>query len=301
MPVYSQYMMNGFIINSAIAGYDGFTSFDFTSRQQWLGFQNAPRTFSISAQTRLLKRSFMIKTRPKKSNRFIPARKGRVGLGIHVFTDRNGYFTQTGATMAYSYHIPFPNSQLSFGVSATYFQLSADATGFIFRDKEDPIIKALSNPVHAPDANTGIYYMNRDFYIGFSAANLLESNLKFNSDLEDYQLKRHYYLMAGYQFYERANIIYEPSILLKTTEQLMPQVDLTMKLLYYDKYWFGLSYRTASTAIVFMGFKKNYLYIGYAFDYSFNTFQKYSWGSHELNLALKFGDSAKRYRWVNRF
>ena len=42
LPLYSQYLMNGFMINPAMAGYDGYTAFNLTYRQQWLGFQGAP-------------------------------------------------------------------------------------------------------------------------------------------------------------------------------------------------------------------------------------------------------------------
>ncbi len=56
LPLYSQYMMNKFLLNPAIAGSDGYTSVNLTAREQWVGFSNAPRTHAISAQTRILKR-----------------------------------------------------------------------------------------------------------------------------------------------------------------------------------------------------------------------------------------------------
>jgi hypothetical protein len=60
-PIYSQYMFNTFLINPAAAGSEGFTSFNFTGREQWLGLPNAPKTHSISVQTRVLKNSFIAK------------------------------------------------------------------------------------------------------------------------------------------------------------------------------------------------------------------------------------------------
>ena len=36
LPLYTQYIQNGFMINPAMAGHDGFTSFNTTARQQWL-------------------------------------------------------------------------------------------------------------------------------------------------------------------------------------------------------------------------------------------------------------------------
>ena len=41
-PIYSQYMMNSFLLNPAVAGHEGYTSVNLTVREQWLGLQDAP-------------------------------------------------------------------------------------------------------------------------------------------------------------------------------------------------------------------------------------------------------------------
>jgi len=42
-------------------------------------------------------------------------------------------------------------------------------------------------------------------------------------------------------------------------------------------------------------------HIRYAFDYSFSALGARSLGSHEIMAAVKFGDNARRYRWLNRY
>jgi type IX secretion system PorP/SprF family membrane protein len=301
LPVFSQYMLNGFVINPAMAGSDGFTTFDLLSRQQWLGMENAPRTVSFSAQTRLLWRSYMIKSRPMRQNKYIPARSGRIGLGLNVYSDRNGFFEQSGASFTYSYHIRFPNSQLSFGLAGSMAQYKLDPKGFEFRNY-DPKLANLGQPTYVPDAAIGCYYEHLNYYAGFSVSNIVQSNIKFgNKDLSAYQIQRHYYLLAGYRLDGPKHYVYEPTLLLKTTEMLQPQVDLSFKVTYYDYYWMGLSYRTEKTFIAFMGMTWKNFSAGYAFDYDFNAFQRFSFGSHELNMILRFGDSAKRYKWIRRY
>jgi len=59
LPVYSQYMMNAFLLNPAVAGHEGYTAINVTAREQWLGLKDAPGTYSVSAQTRLLRNSFI--------------------------------------------------------------------------------------------------------------------------------------------------------------------------------------------------------------------------------------------------
>jgi type IX secretion system PorP/SprF family membrane protein len=301
LPLYSQYMLNGFMINSAMAGHDGFSTFNLTTRQQWFGFSYAPRTFSITAQTRILSRSYQIRVKPRKRNAFLPARSGRTGLGISLYNDRNGYFGQTGITFSYAYHIPFPNAQLSLGVSGSIAQYKVNEAGIDFRLPESHIT-GISEPIYVPDANVGVFYTNNEFYAGFSVASLLQSVIKYgNEDLNMYKMKRHYYAMTGYKFTSERNMNIEPSVLIKTTENLLPQIDFSLKAYYYEKYWFGLSYRTSNALIFNVGLQKGKVYIGYAFDYGFTGFQQNTYGSHELNLSLKFGDNAKRYRWLRRF
>jgi type IX secretion system PorP/SprF family membrane protein len=294
-------MLNGFLINSAMAGYDGLTTFNLTSRQQWLGIENAPRTFSLTVQTRILKRNYIIKARPLRGNKFSAPRTGRVGMGISVFSDRNGYFLQTGVTLSYAYHISFPNAQLSFGVSGSMSQFKINTAGVQFRT-DDPKTGTLAQALYYPDANIGVFFTNRGFYSGFSVAELLQSSVKFgNSSLTAFQLKRCYFFMSGYRFTEDTKFSYEPSFLVKTTEQLFPQLDASFKVYYRDDYWIGLSYRTGNAVITFIGLRKNKVYIGYAFDYNFSPFLRNTLGSHELNISLKFGDTAKRYKWLNRY
>jgi type IX secretion system PorP/SprF family membrane protein len=300
MPEYSQYMLNSFIFNPAMAGVNGLTAFDLISRQQWLGMDNAPRTFSFSAQSRVLMRSYMIKARPLKGNRFIPSRSGRIGLGVNIYSDRDGYFEQSGINFSYAYHIPFPNAQLSFGLSANISQSKIDKEGIGFRN-QDPKEYQIDKPFYTPDVSAGCFYDYTSFYAGLSVSNIMQSNVKFgNSNLDTYKIQRHYYLIAGYRYAENRNFVYEPTILLKTTESLYPKVDVSFKVTYRNYYWLGLSYRTANTIIAFMGVSWRKFSVGYAFDYGFNTFQRF-YGSHELNLSLRFGDSAKRYRWIRRF
>ena len=37
VPMYSQYIMNGFLVNPSFAGRDGYTTVNLTVREQWVG------------------------------------------------------------------------------------------------------------------------------------------------------------------------------------------------------------------------------------------------------------------------
>ena len=156
-----------------------------------------------------------------------------------------------------------------------------------------------------------------DFYIGFSAMQLFESLLKLSDgDLgPGFKMVRHYFLIGGYRFEINRDLIIEPSILFKMTEKFVSQLDINARVMFNKQYWAGLSYRTGgsyslseesidgvgSSIIVMGGVKVDKYYFGYAFDYTLSAIGKRSWGSHEFMVAAKFGDTARRYRWLNRY
>ena len=303
LPIFSQYVMNGFILNPAMAGYDGFTSVNTTARQQWLGFNNAPQTFSASWQTRVLARSYRIVGHPvRERNMLLPSTKGRVGLGAYVINDSNGRMSRTGLQFAYGYHIFMNNHQLSFGLAGKVFQYRIADEGLTFgRDVDDLIIEGIRNVGYSPDVDFGVYWTNTNYFIGASINNLFQSDVNIGGSENVEKVFRHYWLMGGYKFSIGENFAMEPNILLKTTEQWIPQGDLGVKLYFAEDLWAGLGFRTDGSMISLLGMRNKGLFIGYAFDLAFTSIQRFNYGTHELSISYKFGDDARRYRWLRRY
>ena len=301
LPIYSQYMMNGFLLNPSLAGNDGYTAINLTAREQWLGISSAPRTHAISVQTRLLKTSSISTSVSRKITR--PSRDGRVVLCGYFFKDKNGIMSRTGFQMTYAYHIPMDESQLSFGISANAFQFSIDEDEIVLFDQDDPYLMEYDKIIFIPDANFGVSFHTPELFVGISATQLLRSALKLgNQSYTNYQLLRHYYIMGGYKFDISPEFVIQPSILMKSSDSFRSfQIDLNVRVFYMDDYWAGLSFRTNDAMVIMAGLKVSQYYFGYAFDYSLSNIRKYSFGSHEFLLAVKFGDNARRYRWLNRY
>ena len=302
MPLYSQYVTNAYMINPAISGSDGYTSFNITARQQWLGFKDAPANYSVSGQTRLLKRSYVIKRSNINSNSMKPSTTGRVGLGGFIYNDRNGAVERTGLQGSYAYHIFMKETQISFGISAGIFQFRIHEDELTFLNDGDPIAGSYKKLIYVPDANLGFHIMNPKFYAGISVNQVFQSYLKLgNQSLEEYRMERHYYVLGGYRFNLGLDYHIEPSFLVKTTGNLSLQADVGTKLYYKNDYWAGASVRTSGDLILTGGVRVKQIYFGYAFDYSLSQIRKFSYGSHEIALAIKLGDNARRYKWLNRY
>jgi len=307
-PIYNQYMMNKYLVNPAVAGYKGFTSLNLTVREQWLGWQNAPGTYSVSGQTRILRNSFIGRSMLLRRifGRFRPS--GRVGLGAHIFKDQNGILDKTGMEFTYAYHIHSGSSQYSFGLSSTFYQFKADLNDIQndeLVNQSDDFLTANGNQaaIFVPDFNFGFLYSLYEFYAGVSMNNMLESWLQFgNGNLAKFASERNYHFISGYTYPIDDMFEVEGSVLAQSDEKFTnPIFNVSVKGTYLDDYWLGLSYRTDRAMIFLAGVSVKNFYFGYGFDYAFTSIQRYSYGSHEISFGVIFGDDSRRYRWLDRF
>jgi type IX secretion system PorP/SprF family membrane protein len=308
LPLYSQYLYNKFLINPAVAGSDGYTSLNLTARKQWLGLSGSPQTFSFSVQTRFLKHRAFVK--PAKNNKtvFRPENDARVGLGASVFSNQSGLIQRTGFQVAYAYHIWLQRmTQLSLGLSftGTYFRINTKQLSL--EDQNDPLLNDnLRRGIFIPDVTFGAYLLNHQYNIGFSVNQLLGASVKIGNDAySNYKLYRHYYIFGSYSFEKGKDIELRPALLIMMSEQqnpvVSPLVEFGLNYIYNQSFWAGLSYRTSGAIIANVGVKYKNMFIGYAVDFTLQEIQRITYGTHEINIAWKFGDSARRYRWLDRY
>lgn len=302
-PVYTQYTMNKFVYNPAVAGSDGYTSVNLIAREQWVGFKGTPKTHALSIDSRILGNSYIFKKLSIRKDEPRKTRSGNTGWGAYVFSDLNGPIDRTGINGTYSYHINMGNSQLSFGLGIMFFQLRIQGNQFIPADQQfDKVLTGAVQSVWISDANFGIYYSARDYYAGYSTMQVFNSSAQFGKDGEgNYKVERQHNLLGGYKFVASAMIDLEPSFLIKIPESSVAQLDLTVKGVYDKKYWAGLAYRTGSALSLLAGMNYDRYYFGYAFDYNFGSIRKTTYGSHEFMLSMRFGDTAQRFKWLNSY
>lgn len=303
-PIYSQYMLNTFLVNPAVAGAEGLTALNLTAREQWVGYSEGPSTYALSAQTRILKTSFrnrsrLIKTRSRKRR---PS--GRIGLGAFIYNDMNGAVRRTGFQGTYAYHIYMRDVQLSFGASISSYQFKINVTQADGLTPNDPLLATKLQKM-SPDANMGIMLSTEKYYAGVSATSLFQSSIQFGrgNPTDAYRILRQYYLIGGYRIEPyKSSFAVEPSALVTFTEKGGNSVDLNVKAYYKQDYWAGVSFRTVGAVVLMFGTRYQSFTFGYAFDYNYTDISSMSkFGSHELMIGYKIGDSTRRYRWLNRF
>jgi len=303
LPVYSQYTFNKFLLNPAAAGAEGYTTVSLLAREQWVGFKGTPKTHAITMDSRMLRNSFISKSASVRRKKRMSSRSGRVGWAAHVFNDHTGPLDRTGIEGTYAYHVRLNEGQLSFGLSGEFYQFRLNKEKVITGDEYyDPLIDGIKGTLYIPDANFGMFYTMENFFAGASIMQIFQSSIQFGDKNEsEYRLKRNYNLMAGYSFEVSNALRIEPSFLLKIPTSANPQLDFNARLFYKEDYWGGLTFRTGNALVVFFGAKVDRYYFGYAFDYNFNKLMGHTFGSHEIMAAVKLGDTARRYRWLNTY
>jgi type IX secretion system PorP/SprF family membrane protein len=313
LPLLSQYTYNKFLINPAQAGSDGYTSINLTAREQWVGYNGAPRTYTLSWQTRLLKRGYKLNKNIFNKTVYRAKTEGNVGWGGYVFSDRSGLVYRTGFQTTYSYHTWLQDyTQLSFGLAFTGYHYIITANSSSFEQANEPWLNNnLRRGVLIPDVDFGIYIVNPHFDVGFSGQQLLGAIGKVKLGdyaYNNYLMDRHYYLFGSYSFETGVHTILEPSLLIKMSEQVRPQATIGFTYDYDEAIWASIGYRTAGWLTA--SFRMKYvnsnvelmaMYFGYAYDYSLTKIQGATYGTHELIVAVKFGDRKKRFRWIDRF
>lgn len=311
LPLYSQYLYNKFLINPAHAGSDGFTSYNITAREQWIGYSGAPRTYSLSFQTRILKRDYRLNQNIFNRTVFRPRTTGRVGFGAYVFSDKNGLVQRTGFQTSYTYNLWVQDyTQLSMGLAFTGYHFKINVNENSFEESTEPLLYGnLRRGVFIPDIDFGIYLLNPRFDVGFSALQMLGAAAKIGIyAYKNYWMDRHFYLFGSYTFYSGVKAEIQPSLLVKMSEQIRPQADIGLTCNYDQTIWAGIAYRTGGSLITNIRYKfipsqvkMTSVYIGYAFDFTLTKIQRATYGTHEVTMALKFGESVKRFRWLDRY
>jgi type IX secretion system PorP/SprF family membrane protein len=272
LPIFSQYLLNDYAYNPAIAGSKDFYDVKSNHRYQWVGITDAPRTYTLSING--------------------PTKNKKMGFGGILYTDHVGPTRRTGFQASYAYHLNL-NSDVKLGLalSAGLLEWKLDGHKIELYDLNDQVL--VNNVMRSvvPDAKFGFMVYHKDWFVGGSIPNLLSSQLQFSN--ADYtglsKLKPHYYFNGGYIFHVNEDLDIEPSFMTKLVAPAPLQLDIMTKITWKKQLWFGLAYRTMDAASAMVGylFKQNIL-LGYSYDFTTSNLRNYSSGTHELMFGIRF-------------
>lgn len=274
IPQYTQYFLTQFDLNPAVAGTQPHFEALAAHRSQWTGITDAPRTYFLGLHA--------------------PSKSRKMGFGGSAYTDVAGPTRRTGFQGTYAYHLnTSASTKLSLGVAFGLLQFTIDGSSINLRDPSDQTLTQSMESETKPDASFGVMWYGEKFQIGLSAGQILHNKVDLYPGDEAGRLAVHYHAYGSYRHDISSDFQIEPMALVKFVSPMKPQADIGMRMLYRGKLWLGGSYRTHDAAAVFAGYEiQDYLTIGYSYDITTSDLKRYSAGTHEVVLRVRFGKEA---------
>ena len=281
--MFTHYMFNTIAVNPAYAGSrDAFTVTGL-HRSQWVGFEGAPITQTLTMHTPI----------PLKN----------AGIGLSFVNDKIGPTNTTSFYADFSYKIKInKRANLAFGFKAGANMLRGDLTSLSLTDPNDPAYLSNTQSEFLPNFGFGLYYFTDKYYLGLSVPKLLENDFKNNSVSGSTDLggeEKHYFFIAGTVFNLNEDFKLKPTTFVKVTNAAPIQADITTTLIYTDKFRLGAMFRTGDAIGLLLGVNiTDVLEVGYSYDWTYsNSVFEYNRGSHEIMLRydLVFKNEKKIY------
>lgn len=318
-PYYTQYIMNNYLINPAVAGIENYWDIKLSHRLQWVGLQDAPVTTYVTIQGPIHKAAYNNETattfhadgeNPRGTNywRNYTAPDPHGGIGFTMLNDKTGPLNRFAVYGTYAYHVGLSaNTNLSAGISAGFTNMSLDASKLNFGTiTVDPAVggSGLINKIK-PDVSAGLWLYASDYFIGLSAQQIIPQQIAFSDNtvhLENGKLVPHLFFSAGYRMQLSEDLSFLPSVLIRYISPLPLGFDVNAKVQYHDLLWAGASYRYQDGFAAMVGVNINHnINVGYSYDIQTSQLNTVSRGTHEILIGFllgnKYGDWCPRNLW----
>lgn len=271
--VYSQSLFNTQLANPAYAGSWSGTGYMMNIRRQWIGMEGAPSTQSLTFQQQHFRQN--------------------AGWGLHILNDRLGKERKVSLLGDYSYRIETNwRSWLYFGLrfGITGYRNNLDLYNTYDPNYDfDPAFQGMVERYLIPNFGIGFLLQSDDYQIGFSVPRLIQ--LEYSSDvsrLNTYSELRHY-LLSGSKVYRLSyHVFIKPSIRLMLVRGAPLEINPSLDVLLYPKFWIGGFYRynESAGATLQWVFSRN-MRFGYIFEFPANRFSRQQFGTHEVMFSYE--------------
>lgn len=291
---FTQYWAVPTYYNPAASGSVDFVRIRGGAKLQWLGIENAPKSFVGTADM------------PVKLGK-----KHRLGVGAVFNQESIGLYRNLEISAQLSYRFNFLKGVWSVGIQPGYYNTKFKGSEVYipedddYHNPNDPDLPTTDVSGNVFDLSAGVSYTHKYFTIGASVLHLLQPTVTMDdsggSDSETIEFQavvpRQAYFTAESNIPLKNSLFsLQPSLLVRTDFNNFT-AEVTMRATYNKFISFGVGYRykEALSAMIAAEFKN--FFIGYAYDYPMSAISKASSGSHELVVGymvkLNLGDKNK--------
>lgn len=288
--------------NPAAIGSTDYVRIRAGSRMQWMGIDNAPRTFLLTADSPL-----------KLFGK-------RIGVGIVASSESAGLFRTLNIGLQFGYKIKLWKGELTPALQVGFAnEVFKGSEVFIPDDDDyhqatDDAIPKTDVSGNALDLGVGLFYSRPKWWVGVSCQHVNSPTVTFQSENgadagggttsttgdegpKKYQFTfdRTLYFMAGGNIPIK-NTLFEvmPSMMFKTDFNFW-RAEVTGRVRWKKFLTAGVAYRYDDAVSAILAAEYKGFYVGYSYDYPISAISKASSGSHEIlaGYSLKLDFSGK--------
>ena len=272
---FSQYVIQPFLLNPALVGFEEQHQLRINHRSAWVGLPEGPRTSALSYNGHL---------------------SPTLGLGAQVFTETIAGMQRLAVRGAYAFRHPVGDAwdlAGGFALVVSNNRLRSGVVGSFGFEEDDPIAQAALDSRSSLDASIGFFAKHRSgAYGGLTFPNLVAANLSERSPDAEGPGRgglQHFALRLGHDaYFPQRKMHFRPSVLLSRTEGSPFRADINGLLSFRDdQFLTGARFQVGagSSAGLIVGARWDQLRFYYGYDLSFGAIQTYSSGSHELTVG----------------
>lgn len=274
--------------NPSLTGAEG-TVFRSVYRNQWTGFEDAPKTIMASAELDL-KRGSNTFFKGQNSRSESEAVGAKHALGVILFHDQFGPARETQAGFGYSSAVRLSEAvSLRWGATLTYTLNNLDGNSLTVDQENDPQYTGLlgqENRSGRGDINLGLSVVAVNYYFGYAMQDITEGRvLSTGSDyLDDYFTRKHV-LMGGYRVGITDMVGLSLNGIYQYDEKLKSTLEGQAKVIYNNMLWLGGGYRNDLAYTLGAGVRLGQLTMGYTYETPTQDARAVGKATNEITLS----------------
>lgn len=308
---YTQYILNNYILNPALAGIENYTDIKISNRNQWTSINGAPVTSYISIQKPIGKTDYNTSAtsntvpgqnpRGKEYWRDYTAPDPHHGIGFVAMTDKAGYISRWNLSASYAYHKPISlKTTLAAGFNFGVSGINLDRTKATFEnDGITDLTLGLSiseTRKIKPEISAGLWLYSAKYFAGLSVQNIIPGKAKFtNADKFGTYFTPNYFGTVGYRISVGEDFTLIPSVMVQYWAPQLTGAHVNAKLQYMDKLWLGGSYRYSNFLAGYSAMAgvniSNTFNVGYSYEVATTSrLRSYAGNTHEIIVGFTLGN-----------
>lgn len=279
---YTQFMLNDYGLNPAVAGSSKGLMFMVGRRVQWQGFEYAPETNFANVTKAFGKKGY---------------KRYWHGVGAGVEQQKYGIFSNKAVSASYAIHFKLNRKYFfSFGIAAG---IKSVAVTNSLVDVNDPAIMTRGPKVIIPDFVPGVYLYSKKVIAGVAVRNLYKNTLTQGGKKigNGSKLQPNAYITVGRKFVTQGyDFIVVPSVHIQTNFAGIPVSSFNLTTFYRKRVGLGVAYRMhdAVSAMLQIKIFSNFV-VGFAYDYTISKMRYAHANSSEVMMGFSPVMSSENY------